>query len=460
MTEKQRIVLSGHLDESYSQTFLDLPFEVPDGAVRIDVAYTYSSAISSDPTVTGGNTVDIGIFDARGATFGKQGGFRGWSGSARAQFYIAETEATPGYMPGRIVPGFWQICLGLYKIAAQGCDYRVDIDLTFGEADSDAPQPELLPLQNMDYAPNPDGWYRGELHCHTVHSDGDGSVIEVVQKAEGLGLDFLAITDHNVISHLAALNKISTRLMLIPGFEVTTYRGHWNAWGVGASLDFRILTEPRMAGVVAEARAREYVISCNHPRPYGPDWVYPAVDDFDTIEVWNGPWELFNQTALDYWESKLRQGKRIPPVGGSDAHFHHREHIAQIGTPTTWLYVEGAPSPAMLLEALRAGHSFISESPIGPKLILSSGSAMMGDVVRVSGNEQIEITVQARGANGSILEIYTAKGIAERYEIDRDDWRVTLRIAAIDSLYVRAQIVSAGSPDTVRAISSPIFLDT
>ena len=458
MSDVLQFSLSGHLDESYSQSFLELPFEVPEGTARIDVVYRYSGAIDADPTLTGGNTVDIGIFDSRGASFGKGGGFRGWSGSARDQFFITASEATPGYMTGTIQPGFWQLCLGLYKVAPQGCDYQVDITLTLGAVHAQSAEPELLPLTDIVHPASVDGWYRGELHCHTFNSDGDGSPLEVVHKAEALGLDFLAITDHNVLSQLIALNTITTRLMLIPGFEVTTYRGHWNAWGADASLDFRILSEPRMAGTVAEARSRGYLISCNHPRPHGPDWVYTDVDDFDCIEVWNGPWLSFNSISLEYWETKLRQGRRISPVGGSDAHFHHREHNAKIGMPTTWLYVEGAPSPVKLLEALHKGHVFISESPQGPRLVLSSGGVMMGDSIPAGDDGRVNIVVETSGADGDMLEIYTARGIVGRYEIDQAAWRLEIPVDSRDALYIRTQIVMTDSPDIVRAISSPLYL--
>ncbi len=44
------------------------------------------------------------------------------------------------------------------------------------------------------------------MHNHTYHSDGDSDPLDVVRAAEALGLDFLAITDHNVRSQLARLN--------------------------------------------------------------------------------------------------------------------------------------------------------------------------------------------------------------------------------------------------------------
>jgi predicted metal-dependent phosphoesterase TrpH len=121
----------------------------------------------------------------------------------------------------------------------------------------------------------PDGWYRGELHCHTYHSDGDSAPLELVRAAQALGLDFLAITDHNTLSHLIDLAAIDTpNLILIPGVEVTTYKGHWNVWGDSGWIDFRTLTPERMESAIQVARERVTLTSCNHPRPYGPAWEF------------------------------------------------------------------------------------------------------------------------------------------------------------------------------------------
>ncbi len=48
-------------------------------------------------------------------------------------------------------------------------------------------------------------WLAGDLHAHTVHSDGVLTVPELARFAVERGLDFLAVTDHNTISHHAEL---------------------------------------------------------------------------------------------------------------------------------------------------------------------------------------------------------------------------------------------------------------
>lgn len=460
MSRSETLVLEGTLTPSQTLTYPMLPFDAPPHTERIDVEYTYSAAIDSDPHLTGGNTIDIGIFDPRGHAFMGEG-FRGWSGSARSAFFIATDTATPGYSSGPIQPGTWHICLGAYKVAEGGCAYRVTIQLTIGEGETPVSFPARLPLSTVS---RPDvrrasGWYKGELHCHTHHSDGDSDVMTVIRKAETIGLDFLAITDHNVLSQQVALASAETRLMLIPGMEVTTYKGHWNIWGAGPWIDFRVLSQDDMQTAVDAALAAGYLISCNHPRPFGPEWSYPEVTGFHCIEVWNGPWPPTNRIALAYWETKLKTGARYVAVGGSDCHFHHHEHHAKLANPTLVIYCPGDPSPSALLDALKVGHAYVTESPDGPEILLSSGAAMMGDTLRIGGDSLL-VAVSARRAQGLQLQIVTGKGVTQQFAVDQLEWEAQVDVDVHDTPYVRAQIIS-GDPNAphVHALTNPIYIE-
>jgi hypothetical protein len=436
--------------------FTYLPFEVPENIGRIDVAYHYDSAIGSDPALTGGNTIDIGIFDPRGIDC-HASGYRGWSGSARPSFFIALDAATPGYMAGPIPPGCWHILLGPYKIAPAGCRYQVTITLT----PTDQPQaefPALLRLSNVPSARiNADGWYKGELHCHTVHSDGDSTPEEIVRHAESLNLDFLAITDHNNRTQGIDLMSIDTDLMLIPGYEVTTYYGHWNIWGDNGWIDFRVQSADDLAQRIAEANRRGFLISCNHPRPYGPDWAFPAVNGFQCIEVWNGPWQLLNSTCLAFWEAKLRRGEQLTAVGGSDHHFTRRDHIARLGHPTTYIYCPDQPSPAGLLRALRAGHAFVTESPTGARLHLKAGAAMMGDSVLRPANGHLSIIVDVLDADGGRLQLVAADRVRAEADIVGNQAHLSFVVDVSDSPYLRAQLINPASGD-ICTLTNPIYL--
>lgn len=456
-------LIEGYMPPERAGTYHHFPFEVPPGTGRLEVQYTYDAVIDSDPLITGGNTVDIGVFDSRGIDF-LNAGFRGWTGSERQSFFITPDEASPGYLPGPLTAGTWHIFLGFYKIGPGGCNFRVTVRLLPGEPWPKT-APRLLTLaEGGSIAPRPGGWYRGELHCHTHHSDGDSAPQDVVRAAEALGLDFLAITDHNNIGALADLARVEDhRVILIPGCEMTTFKGHWNAWGLSEWVDFRSLTAEKMEQAMRHAAACGALVSINHPRAYGPPWEFPQVDASDCVEVWNGPWMLHNWEALAFWEARLRQRRRLTAVGGSDAHrlANIAQEVARLGVPTTWVYCPGTPTARGILDGLRAGHAFISEGPEGPQLYLWSGDALMGDAIHVPHNGALALRLRAVSAAGLTLELRDDSGLRESLPVSRSDEEVALTMDVRASRYVRAQLVEAGPDNTpvVRALTNPIYLD-
>lgn len=453
--------LEGYLAPEQAQQYHNVPFQMPDGVRRLEVRYEYSHPIGSDPHLTGGNTLDIGLFDQRGAGYPGRG-FRGWTGSARSEFFIGHDDATPGYLAGPLDPGEWNVSLGFYKSAPEGCHYTITLRFLHGDGDAPASLPTLLTLANSHSTlpARADGWYRGELHCHSYHSDGDSDPRDLIAAAKALGLDFLAVTDHNSISHLAALATVDPGdLVLIPGCEVTTYKGHWNVWGLEEWIDFRTLTPDLMTESIRRAVELGYLTSCNHPRTMGPPWEFKAITGQHCIEVWNGPWEIFNNESLAYWESRLRQGERLVAVGGSDAHYLSRPHIARIGTPTTWIHCAGTPTAAALLEGLRAGHAFISEAPDGPQVYLSGGSAMMGDCVPRPASGLLDMTARVVHGDGLRLEFLGAEGRLAQVDISGDNQSVAVAVPVGATPYVRAQLVeTTGETAALHALTNPIYI--
>jgi predicted metal-dependent phosphoesterase TrpH len=457
MSEPITLILVGEIAPEQQWKYVYLPFDVPENIGRIDVRYSYDAVIHSDPHLTGGNTLDIGIFDSRGYE-PHSAGYRGWTGSNKSSFFIALDAATPGYMPGTIQPGVWNIILGPYKVAADGCHYRVEITLTRAE-NHEAEFPPLLQVSDIPGQRNhADGWYKGELHCHTFHSDGDSSPEEIVRRAESLDLDFLAVTDHNNRSQTISLVNLDTNLILIPGYEVTTFYGHWNIWGDNGWVDFRVQSAENLQQFIETATSRGYLVSCNHPRPYGPDWAFAEVGGFKCVEVWNGPWQLLNTSCLNFWETRLKQGERLTAVGGSDHHFSKRDHIAKLGHPTNYIYCLEPPSAASLLQAMRTGHVFVTESPTGPRLILRSGTALMGDVVMKPINKKLAVSLEITGGEETRLELIGSNGLLADVALSSGDEMLELALNVADTLYVRAQLINPATGD-VRALTNPIYVE-
>src|SRR5712675_1017302 len=160
-----------------------LPVEVPPGmaALRVELDYDRSGAV-----------LDLGCFGPSG--------FRGWSGGARSSFVITPGDATPGYLPGELEPGLWHVAIGLYRLPPDGAGYSVtaSVSSTPGRlrpappAAAPAPLSERPPRRELPARPG-HRWLAGDLHTHTVHSDGKLTVPELAVLATGRGLDFLAV---------------------------------------------------------------------------------------------------------------------------------------------------------------------------------------------------------------------------------------------------------------------------
>jgi hypothetical protein len=439
------VVLEGRFTAADEKRYAHVPFDVGPGHRQLHIRYEYTDRIDSDPTLFGGNTLDIGIFDPRGTGTGSDG-FRGWSGSNKLELVIGEDWATPPYAPGPILPGTWNVLLGPYKVGPNGCDWRVEVRFDLGIA---APANDLVrtgsPARPMLAAPR-EGWWRGDLHCHTRYSDGDSWPSEMLHAATEAGLDFLGVTDHNNVQHHAEYGSGgSGGPVVLPGVEVTTYGGHWNAWGTDRWWEFRTPEAPAVERAMAEAVAAGAFVSVNHPKPFGPPWEYPSVRSFHAVEVWNGPWAL-NAAAVDFWESRLRNGARLTAVGGSDTHLLRARdpdprHAQRLGTPTTWVAAGPRLDAGTILDALRAGRTFVSAMPTGPQLYLEPGGK--------------GVHIRVRGGGGGTASVITDSGtISSSAVTDPDEWTATFATPR-DATYVRAQV--ANDRGQLLALTSPLW---
>ncbi len=441
------IVLEGRFGAADRMRYSLVPFSVPPGCRQLALAYTYSDRIDSDPLVGGGNTLDIGLFDPRGTETGSLG-FRGWSGSHQDAFVVDEEWATPPYAAGPIPSGTWNVLLGPYKVGPRGCDYRVEIRLDPGlrpfERDlarTGDPVRPALPAAH-------EGWLRGDLHCHTRYSDGDSWPSDMLHAAAEAGLDFLGVTDHNNVAHHAEYGPGGGILpIVVPGVEVTTYGGHWNAWGTDRWWEFREPEESAVESAMRAAAAAGALVSVNHPKPFGPPWEYSTARGFHAVEVWNGAWGGLNSTALAFWESRLRAGERLIAVGGSDTHVLRSDdadlrHGPSPGTPTTWVEAGPDADAAAILGAMRAGRTFVSASPAGPQLYLDPDG------------DQLAVTV--RDAPGTALLVIGAAGPIAAEASRPGEWSTTVAVPP-GTTYLRAQLVDAASE--VVALTSPVWFD-
>lgn len=81
--------------------------------------------------------------------------------------------------------------------------------------------------------PPHDGFVRavGVVHVHTTLSDGGGTPGEVIEAARVAGLDFVALTDHNLLD-AKSLEGYRNEVLVLVGTEVSTNAGHLLGLGI------------------------------------------------------------------------------------------------------------------------------------------------------------------------------------------------------------------------------------
>jgi hypothetical protein len=353
------------LDDRIAAPWHYLPIEVPAGAAALRVTLSFPR--------DSGVVLDLGCFDPTG--------FRGWSGGARDSFVVSELGATPGYLAGPVSSGLWQVVIGVHILPAEGMPFTVTAEcLSSGSAslsgqlaslqalpETDLPVPAGRPAPRSLPADAGLSWLAGDLHAHTFHSDGALSVAELGAYAAERGLDFVAVTDHNTVSHHASLGPMSSRygVTLLPGQEVTTELGHAGVLGNTGWIDFR---EPASSWLSA-TEAAGGLMSINHPFAGHSSWVHPMPKRPPLLEVWHWSWlDLSWTTPLSWWQA---WDPAAIPVGGSD--WHRPGSDAPLGTPTTWVSCASS-AVADILDGLRAGRVAISASRDGAVLLRDGDS--------------------------------------------------------------------------------------
>ncbi|MBN1371822.1 MAG: PHP domain-containing protein [Anaerolineaceae bacterium] len=418
--------------------YLTVGFEMPEDSESLTLRYSYLRHDSGDPMRLGEpftpheevNIVDLGLIDP----FGKQVGA---SGSDKEEVFVSEAQATPGYRRVPLVPGRWEVLLGAYKVQPEGVKVSIEVRIV-------AKSRRLL---------------KGDLHAHTLASDGVHTVAELAVKAQRHGLDFLAITDHNQFSVLDALPQIPG-LTLIPGVEWTHYRGHANFLGVDQSYDepFAANTDEEIRTRFMSAHERGALISVNHPFEEGCGFQLDFTQlPFDCLEVWNGPMRESNLRAVGLWQSLLVQGHKIPVYGGSD--YHRDTPFIFLGGPTTCVYADSA-GPSDILAALRRGHAFITFNPSGPTLEMSAGEAIMGD--SVSWEEQKWLWLKVDGlAKGDVVRLVTGSGAENLLEAPAPG-KFETEYEMPGPGFARVEVLRAflpGIPRLPALISNPIYFE-
>ncbi|MCP3776595.1 CehA/McbA family metallohydrolase [Paenibacillus sp. MZ04-78.2] len=355
---------------------------------------------------------------------------------------VSAADSSCGSVPGEIPPGFWTLLYtGTWKESPSyemyiqtGTDEMVQESSVYRNSgnvwtDISSSEPAAaLHLSKYDWnRVYHEGlrWYKGDFHMHTQLSDGKQTAQQLNDSALSRGLDFITVTEHNLMT----TGWPESPLMVIPGIEVTSTKGHYNVLGIRQWIDLAgdgsgrpdkvndqalaLESENGIDRILAHSRQQGAVCSLNHPLLAPWDWQYGGIrlDRFDVIELWNDPTypgnEEATERALRMWDMLWKHGRLLWGIGGSDTHNLPHESYTEggppsiVGDPMTCVLASEC-SPHTILEGIRKGRCYVTRGPIlEPKVVCGDRTYLPG--------EQVDLDMQQSASEATVRLEYELK---------------------------------------------------
>ena len=322
---------------------------------------------------------------------------------------ITKEKVSVGCISGALPAGDWRLIVEAHAIISELVILSIEVNLnkefTRGIKATEKWRAELRDFDKKEPLFREEregpGWFGGDFHIHSHHSDGNHSVCELMTYLQGKGLDFFVLTDHNTTSGWK--EKYLLKTMVIPGIEISTFFGHFALinW-IGDINWFSLERKSTFEDVAVEARRKGALFSVAHPECIGDPictgcrWDYPNFcwEIADIIEVWAGSWSerrAENIKALKRWENLLNHGLKVVAVSGSDIH-ELGPYKKDYGR--TYVWAESKTRDG-IMEGLKKGKVYITSGPkINFQLMTDKGIFVsLGEELEVDCNKSIKLLI-------------------------------------------------------------------
>ena len=285
-------------------------------------------------------------------------------------------------------------------------------------------------------------FYKANLHCHTVLSDGAKTPEEVKEIYKELGYSVVAYTDHDI---LVPHNDLTDdNFLAINGFEMSILEDrakggykichlcilaldednivqpfwHRELYLFGNAPNNRHLvkfdenepdyireyTGEAISYVMQTCREKGFFVTYNHPTWSRENYNdYMQYNGMNAIEIINGGglasgYEDYNAKEYD---DMLTGGKKIFCIGADDNHNRHpiTSRRSEVGAAFTMIKAENLQYTT-ITKALENGDFYASEGPEIYELYFEDGKVY----IRCSGVDKIYLTCRAREARVAYAE--------------------------------------------------------
>jgi hypothetical protein len=192
--------------------------------------------------------------------------------------------------------------------------------------------------------------YVGNLHIHSIHSDGAEDIPSIAKAAARVGLDFVCLNDHDFLSDRLYLEEegFYNNVLLLVGLEIGRRHHHYLAYDITEKVSGDDVAPQQVIDSVNKQGGFGFLA---HPFEKGMPffqrsvafrWDDLLIKDYAGICIWNfsSRWKervksfahgLFHllfkhstlkgpsQETLSFWDATCRE-RRVSGIGGSDAH--------------------------------------------------------------------------------------------------------------------------------------------
>jgi hypothetical protein len=297
----------------------------------------------------------------------------------------------------------------------------------------------------------PARWYRGNLHTHTINSDGDSPPYDVAAWYKRNGYQFLVLTDHNTFTDPAPFDtNPNDNFLLIGGEEITNDKVvHVNAIGIARAIPKQSadsVTALLQASIDA-VRQQGGVPLINHPNFI---WAFTAAEmkplkGVGLLEIASGHPHVNTAgdgkvpSAEQMWDELLTGGMRVYGAAVDDSHnFRSEFTINQANPGRAWVSVRAATlTRDTIVGALNAG-DFYASTGVTIKDIRHESGALVVELPPSSENRRYRVVFIGDG--GKLLA--TSYDNPARYSLTGAE------------AYVRARIEESNG---LRAWTQPLF---
>jgi hypothetical protein len=228
-------------------------------------------------------------------------------------------------------------------------------------------------------------YYKGNVHIHSVLSDGERTPVEVVARYKARGNSFICLSDHDVYTDTTEYD--TEDFIVLPGTEQGGINKvpdknpgyHFNAlgdptvaparrrYGHGERMPHPIpWTGPDTPQrTLDELAARGNIVIFNHP-----EWHLTRFEDmvryggFFAVEIYNHATEWTPATSYGtaYWDHALQNGKRVFGVAADDSHSQWDKPLPDYDGGWIQVQADGLTREG-IITAMKQGRFYASSGP-------------------------------------------------------------------------------------------------